>query len=230
MVTISKDTENIISLLGPHNLVRREAIPLLRIIYDAAQKTRNEKETIIRAEKHVYPTHTKYGAQEVGVTLYNDGKQNLTDVYIKLVRISNKGFDDETGWFESIPIAIEADNHLFDFQEGTIWSEDKTTFILAKVQDNEVVLFLKQKPHKLKRRHTHVNPQNFHSHEHWEIEFDVHGQVAGTHLKERFFTVIESSKIKSFADSTLEDSLTLNIKGEIVHLQREEPDQEKDSP
>jgi hypothetical protein len=230
IVTISKDTENIISLLEPHNLVRREAIPLLRIIYDAAQKTRNERETIIRAEKHVYPTYAKYGAQEVGVTLYNDGKQNLTDVYIKLVRIANKGFDDETGWVESIPIDIKVDNHLFDSQENTIRSEDKTTFILAKVQDNEVVLLLKKRPHKLKRRHTHVNPQNFLSHEQWEIEFDVHGKVAETHLKERFFTVIDSTKIKSFADSTLEDSLTLDIKGEIIHLQRNEPDQDKDSP
>lgn len=45
-ISMSRNTKQIISLLLSYNLVEDEAIPLLRIIYDAAQKTLDERKKI----------------------------------------------------------------------------------------------------------------------------------------------------------------------------------------
>jgi len=168
----------------------------------------------LSAQKFIYPT---YNTQTVGVILHNHETDDLTDIYIKLVSLNHQGFNDSLAEWEIIPVKFHEDNRLFDSGENlVIRANDNQTFKLAGIQDKNVFFLLKERPFRTKQYYPNIHEKYSYAHETWELKFDVYGKILGKPFeKQRFLAIIDSTMIESFADSEMENSLTIDIKGDI---------------
>jgi len=162
--------------------------------------------------------------ERVGINIQNNEHEDITDIRIKLVKATDWEFSEETAQGENVKWDIPEDNCYFDLGENMkVEAGNERPFYFAAIRNKDVVFLLNGGVRLMRYREKQIQPGYYHWFVTCEIEFEIYGRKkSGDSFKERYFAVIESQRMEVFANAKLDDSTSIDMREEIIHIQQEE--------
>lgn len=208
----------ILAFFDMWNVAEEEHKKLGDELLDLQNKTKPPKQANIELRSLATPKYRIHN--RVGFVLKNNEIQDITGIQMKLLNAMQYEFSDKSGYAEDWKLSVEEDNRYFNIgKNNKVGADNEEPFYFAERRGKQIFLLFNKDPFPIKYRYPHVQ-KGFNSHYITiDIEFEIHGKISGEPFnKERYRAVIQSHRIIPTTDTTIDDSVSINIKKEIIRV------------